>query len=109
MPESPFANDDLDRVAHEYLRRVSESAPPHLADDAVRYAVSRRRRFGAAALLRRNRNRRCERGGCGCRARAAQLDHQTAGGDPTNCGGALPDPIACSYAEPRLAAFVPFR
>lgn len=52
MPESPLANDNLDRLAREYLRRASsESAPAHLADDAVRYAVSRRRRFGAAALL----------------------------------------------------------
>ena len=52
MPDPTLPDDDLVRTARAYMARLSSQPPPnHLADDAVKFAISRRRRVSLAALL----------------------------------------------------------
>jgi hypothetical protein len=52
MPDPTLPEDELMRMARAYMARLSsESPPPNLAEDAMKAALSRRRRFSLAGLL----------------------------------------------------------
>lgn len=52
MPDPTLPDDELLRVARAYMARLSNVAPPpDLVEDAMKAALSRRRRFSFAGLL----------------------------------------------------------
>jgi hypothetical protein len=52
MPDPHIPDDELMRLARAYMARMTSEPPPrNLAEDAIRAAVSRRRRFSIAGLL----------------------------------------------------------
>jgi hypothetical protein len=52
MPDPTLPDDEFMHRARGYMARVSnQTPPPNLAENAVKFAFSRRRRFSLAALL----------------------------------------------------------